>query len=234
MGDIPNIEKNRIVIEGPTGNDHKIDAQGSSQSILFDSAGSALIGQKVMTASIPVVIASNQTSIPVTTEGLKATYSAAVSAFIPPAAATDIFTIQGSASKVIRITYIIISCTTSAGSGISINASIIKRSAANTGGTFATLTNVPNDSSDAPATAVVKIYTVNPTALGASVGIVRTQRFQINTSGTSSNELIFEMGTRPAKTIVLRGTSEFLNINFGGATITNPLCSISIEWTEET
>ena len=65
MGDIPNVEKNRLVIEGPTGNDLKIDSLGSLQSRLFDSAGAALIGQKTMSGSIPFALASDQPAIPV-------------------------------------------------------------------------------------------------------------------------------------------------------------------------
>ena len=65
MGDIPNVEKNRLVIEGPTGNDLKVDAQGSAQVRLFD-ASAALIGQKTMAGSIPIVFSSDQSSIPVT------------------------------------------------------------------------------------------------------------------------------------------------------------------------
>lgn len=66
MADIANVEKNRFVIEGPTGNDLKIDSNGSSQSRLFDSAGAALIGQKLMASSVPIVFASDQSALPTT------------------------------------------------------------------------------------------------------------------------------------------------------------------------
>jgi hypothetical protein len=234
MADIANNQKNTVGIENITsGNDLVVNSDGSIITRLNDGAGSSVVkGQTTMAGSLPVVLASNQTSIPVTTEGLKQTYAAAVSGFVPPAAATDIFTITGSATKTIRITLLRVSCTTSAGSGISINAALIKRSTADSAGTSTTMTNVPHDSTNSAATAVVKAYTANPT-LGTTVGNVRTSRFQINSAGTTSNELAYELGTRPAQTLVLRGTSEQLCVNFGGATITSPICSIAIEWTEE-
>jgi hypothetical protein len=64
MGDIPNVEKNRLVIEGPTGIDHKIDANGSSQVHLYDASGNPLIGQKTRANSLPVTMASDQPSVP--------------------------------------------------------------------------------------------------------------------------------------------------------------------------
>jgi hypothetical protein len=234
MSDISNNQKNTIGIENITsGNDLVVNIDGSINERLLDGAGSAVNkGQALMAGSFPVVIASNQTSIPVTTEGAKASYSAGVSGFIPPAAATDVFTITGSGTKTIRITKVTISCTTSAGSGIAINCSLIKRSTADSGGTSSVVTNVPHDSTNAAATAVVRSYTANPT-LGTTVGNIRTIRFQINSAGTTSNELQAEFGTRPSQSIVLRGTSEQLTVNFGAATITNPICSIAVEWTEE-
>lgn len=69
MSDLPNIEKNRIVIEGPTGIDHKIDGNGSSQVRLYDVDGNPFIGQKMMEDSLPVVVASDQTPIPAQHEG---------------------------------------------------------------------------------------------------------------------------------------------------------------------
>jgi hypothetical protein len=67
MGDIPNVEKDRIVIEGPTGNDQKVSATGSTQVNLFDDSGAILLGQKAMTLSLPVVLASDHSIIDVQT-----------------------------------------------------------------------------------------------------------------------------------------------------------------------
>jgi len=87
MGDIPNVEKNRLVIEGPTGNDLKVDSNGSLQARLFD-ASAALIGQKAMAASLPVVISSDQSAVPVTISST-ADENFCISEPITPSAASE-------------------------------------------------------------------------------------------------------------------------------------------------
>lgn len=166
-------------------------------------------------------------------DGYKATYSAAVVGLVTAATATDVFTITGSATKTIRITRVEITGTTTSGSGVSFSLQLIKRSAANTGGTSAAATAVPHDSNDAAATASAVSYTVNPTALGAAVGTIRTQRIEVNSTAVTPFDVPFDFGTRPSQAVVLRGTSQILAINFNSTTITGPVIDIDIEWTEE-
>lgn len=179
------------------------------------------------------VSSTTDSVVAVPVDGTRATYSASSSGQVPPAAATDIFTITGSATKTIRVTRIETAGTTTAGSGASVNLQLIKRSAANTGGTSSSVTAAPHDSNNAAATATVLAYTANPAVLGASVGTIRAQRFSFLTVGTETQEEDWEFGTRPSQAVVLRGTSQVLAINLGGATITNPVMDITIEWTEE-
>lgn len=162
----------------------------------------------------------------------KQTYSAAINGLVTAALATDVFEIKGSASKTIKITKLEISGTTTAGSGITIPGTIIKRSTANTGGTSTALTAVPHDSLNAAATATLKAYTANPT-LGTLVGGLIAKRITFTQSGAQRPDNIFEFTTRIAQPVVLRGTSESVCVNFGGTTITGPLISIYVEWTEE-
>lgn len=170
------------------------------------------------------------TNVPL--DGSKATYSSSIAGLTTATTATDIFTISGSASKTIRITRLGFTLTTTSGSGISLNISLIKRSALDTGGTSTTQTNVPHDSNSAAGTAVVKAYTANPTALGATVGSIRNIRYSVAASNTI--DLIeWTFGNRPAQAIVLRGTAENLVINFNSTTVTGGTISIDIEWTEE-
>ena len=106
-------------------------------------------------------------------EGGKATYCATITGLVPPAAATDIFTIIGSATKTIRISRIQFSGRATAAAACDV--SIVKRSTADTGGTPGTVpTIVPLDSTDAAATAVCATYTAVPT-LGTAVGAIRSQ-----------------------------------------------------------
>lgn len=70
MGDLPNKDKGEFTISDPDNNDYEmhVDANGSAHSILRDNAGAVLIGQKVMAASLPVVLASDHSIINVQTK----------------------------------------------------------------------------------------------------------------------------------------------------------------------
>lgn len=167
-------------------------------------------------------------------DGYKATYSATSAiAFASATSATDIFTITGSATKTIRIIRIAFSAQeTTAGV---VNVLLIKRSAANTGGTSASAIAVPHDSTNSAATATVLNYTANPSSLGTSVGTVRAARVFIPTTGTDtadfSNEWDFGMG--PEQAIVLRGISQVLALNLNSTTVIGGTWTCYIEWTEE-
>lgn len=161
------------------------------------------------------------------------TYSASVNSFACAALATDIFTITGSATKIIKITKFDVTATTTSGSGISVPFTVIKRSATNTGGTSTILNNVSYDSTNSASTAVVRNYTANPTGLGTPVGIILARRITVNSSGAVVQPISLDYNTREnAQPITLRGTSEILSINLSGTTITGPLISITIEWEE--
>src|SRR5215471_9766749 len=97
---------------------------------------------------------SNYQVIPGPTDGQKATYAAAITGLVPVASATDIFTLTGSNSATIRVTRLRISgIKTSAGADVDIQ--LIKRSAADTGGTSTNPTKVAYDSVDPASTATV-------------------------------------------------------------------------------
>lgn len=235
MADLTNTQGSTPVevVNETSGNTLAINSDGGINENLAKVGGTAIaLGQTTMSASVPVVMASNQTAIPVTTEGQKTSYSAAAVGIVVAAAATDVFTIIGSATKTIRVTRIVASMSTTAGSGIAENASLVKRSTADTGGTSTTPTVVPHDSNNAAGTAVVRSYTANPT-LGTAVGTIRVVRSAATTAGTTIQEIVWEFGTRPAQAIVLRGVDQQLCINLGGVTITGPVADFSVEWTEE-
>jgi hypothetical protein len=221
------------ILNETSGNTLAVQSDGSISSRLLDGAGSSVAkGQTTMTGSLPVTIASDQSSVSVTIEGKKNTYAAAFVGLVVPATPTDVFTILGSATKTVRITAIRFTVSTTAGSGILINASLVKRSTADTGGTSTVAVNVPYDSTDSAGTAVVRGYTANPT-LGTAIGPIRAIRYAATPAAVPNQEAIFEFGTRPAKTVILRGTSEQLCLNFGSTSITGNVVDVSVEWTEE-
>jgi hypothetical protein len=156
------------------------------------------------------------------------TYSASANV-AAAAAATDIFTITGSATTTVYVTQVIVSgIQTTAGLS---DVQLIVRSTADTGGTSGAATAVPHDSTDAAATATVLAYTANPTT-GTPVGTFR--RGYVPVAGATSvvNPLvIFDFGKR-GRPLTLRGITQVLAVNLGGATLAGGTFDISIEWYE--
>jgi len=166
-----------------------------------------------------------------------ASYTASVRGVTTATTATDIFTITGSATKLIKIVRIYVAANATASSYQSIE--LIKRSTVNTGGTSTTLSNINYDSTDIAGTAVVRSYTANPT-LGTTVGRIGLKRLYIsaltnanNGQYGGNNSIEFSYDGMSAKHIALRSDSEVLAINLNGTTIAGSSFDIFIEWTEE-
>ncbi len=144
--------------------------------------------------------------------------------------ATDIAVITGSATKTLYVTKVIVSAEATASALVDLL--LIKRSAADTGGTPVVNTPIPHDSLDAAATGTVTSYTANPGALGAAVGTVRRGYVEAAAAAAvSSPTVIFEFGER-GKPITLRGIAQQLAINLAGVTVTGGLFTITYEWYE--
>ena len=68
MGDLPNKDKGEFTIVDPNFNDRELFVNADhSAHVDIRNVGGAGIGQKQMVASVPVVLASDQSAIPVTT-----------------------------------------------------------------------------------------------------------------------------------------------------------------------
>jgi hypothetical protein len=198
------------------------------------STGNGVVGAGVQR----VAIASNNTVVPVYAAGSPAvTYSAAVNGLTAAATPTDVFTITGSASRTVRIKKVSFSGTQTTSNDQAIL--LIKRSTADTGGTSAAVTAVPNDSNDAAASATALSYTANPT-LGTTVGTVRSTKLLVTGDAPGNNgqyfwsEKVWTFGDNGDKEIILRGTAEVLAVNLNAtATMAGSSLNIDIEWTEE-
>lgn len=180
----------------------------------------------------------------VNTEGTKATYSAAFTAFAPVAAATDFINIFGSSTKTIRITRIEVSATTTAATAAVNDLQIIKRSTAGTLGSavLTAATNiVPFDSLNAAATAVISsVGTANYTTLGTIVGVVDARKFTSQLATATATDFpvvhatVFSFTERNEQGIVLRGTAQQLALNLAGGTVpAGASFNVTITWTEE-
>ncbi len=169
-------------------------------------------------------------------DGTKATYSAAVTAQAPTAAATtDIFMLIGSATKTVKVTSLRISGQI-ATTAIYVEYQLFKRSTADTGGTATTLTAVPLDSANAAATAVASTFASTGPTVGTPVGQIAAVRVSLPITGTVSvNQPIVLIGPGgPSQVVTLRGVAQCLCINCNTKTFgTAPLFDIDLTWTEE-
>jgi hypothetical protein len=169
----------------------------------------------------------------VDTEGRKATYSAAISAYAPYATAQDILTISGSATKVVRVTRVEVSGRATAANQLDVQ--VLVRSVGNTGGTPTALGAVPHDSTSSAATASVVTYGAAPGS-GGLVGAVRAAQMNMSATGSGGAAVPqdWDFTTRNVQALALRGTAQMVAINLNGATIpAGTALDLSIEWTEE-
>ena len=158
------------------------------------------------------------------------TYGAGVLGFTLAATPTDILTIRGSATKIIRIKSIIIN-----GNSLSLAAypvSLIRRSTVHTGGTPTVITAGNHDTADPAATAVVTYFTANPT-VGTTVATLHVGRV-IAASASNLDRLTFQYSWQNDKAIVLNNANEFLAINMGGTALAGATTmDVDMLWTEE-
>ena len=168
----------------------------------------------------------------VSSDGSKATFRYFSAGNTPAATPTDIFTLTGSGTKTVRIKKIVLSgLATTAGQMVW---NLIRRSAVNTGGTSTAPTAMKHDTSDGAATAVMALYTVNPAGLGTAVGTVRGGRLFHALATAQNDRLVFDFSTNQDKALILRGVTDILAINGGGAALpAGATLDIEIEFEED-
>ncbi len=176
---------------------NEVTSNNASMGLITDSYGGLLVDTE---ASAPV-------------------YSASIN-LSGAAAPTDLFQINGSATKTIRIHEIQVSCN---GSG---TWQIVRRSNGNTGGTVTFGVAVPHDANSAAATAAVAFYTGNPALLGTLVGAIETDEVFANTSG----RLVYTYGVTD-QALVLRGTSQCICLTALSG-FTSSTMALKIKWSE--
>lgn len=164
---------------------------------------------------------------------IRGAYGYSVFGMTPAATATDVLTISGSATKTIRIRQVVISGIASSAGNIPIV--IHRRTTDNTGGTSTTPTPAQRDGSDDTATAVVRQYSANPSALGTSLGPIDGGRLAIPTATSGQlDRFVAQYSWLNEKAPTLRSATDFFAINLNGATLPTGLAlDIGIWWTEE-
>lgn len=168
--------------------------------------------------------------------GRQATYSAAARGFVPVASATSpLFSIQGSASKVIKIRHITLSWSCTTGAALATDVSM-QRFSALTGGTTGSTPALASDDTTNPAgTAVVLQYSAVPTVATAVGGLIRAERMVwITSSATTAQSpaVHWDFSQNGTQAITLRGIADYVGI-YVTAVGGTPIMTIRITWTEE-
>ncbi len=158
----------------------------------------------------------------------KDTYGVVGVAITPAATPTDIVVLKGSATKVVKVKRITVSgIASSAGS---MDVSIVRRTTADTSGTFTNPTIHAFDSSDATSTASVQQYSANAT-LGTGTAI-RNQTLNFGVAGAAGT-VQFDFMAVNDQPLILRGTAQSAVINLNGQTVpTTGKVSYDVEWQE--
>jgi hypothetical protein len=174
----------------------------------------------------------------VNTTGRSATYRMAVKSFTPVASASSpTFSIQGSASKTVRITRIVVTTSVITGTATPFKSDLIlqKYSALTGGTTGSTPTGTLMDSGNSAQTAICLQYSAVPTTATAIGGLTAAEQIQQITSSATVNGITrneFTFGDKNEQACVLRGTSQYLGISINPLG-TTPLMSVTIEWVED-
>jgi len=148
-------------------------------------------------------------------------------------AATDIWTIAGSATKTVRVLKIELTGTqTTAGQ---VTVILQKRLSANTGGTTTTYLGNPMDTNNPPCTVTLTQYSANPASLGASGGAIRTGQFFFPGAATATpgQYIQWQFGNTSDQAAVLRGTSQLIAVNLNAVTVAGGTFFVNAVWTEE-
>lgn len=154
----------------------------------------------------------------------------AVSSITAAASATDIAILPGNATNTVYVTRVTISGIQTTGGMVDV--SLVKRSAANSGGTSGAMTSVPNNTANSAAASLPLAYTANPTP-GATVGTVARSYVPVPAIATATVNGIttFDFGER-GQPIILSGIAQNLAVNLNGVTVTGGVFSVKYEWFE--
>lgn len=168
------------------------------------------------------------------------TYLVAGTGFVSYATPTDMFSISGSDTKTVRIINVTLAIQSTAIA--SATWFWIKRTTADTGGSPTTPTPIAIDSTDGAATAVVKLFTAAPSALGTSAGNLLVQTIA-TAALTGTATIMIPMNYLNGgfltncqsfnKPLTLHGSAESFCLNFNGAALPAGFTGqYLISWTE--
>lgn len=138
--------------------------------------------------------------------------------------------LAGNATNTVLVTKITMSCTQTTAGNLTVT--VNKTSAASSGGTAATMTAIPDDSTYAAASSVAQSFTGTGPTAGTPVGQIDAYKLGCMATTTATPNDIYILNLRQ-KPIVLRGTAQTLEIGLGGA-VTGGNVTMTWEWMEVT
>lgn len=166
------------------------------------------------------------------------TYVVSTGIVTPAAATTDIFTMFGSSTRIVEILSVRLIYNCSNYNTIADTCILNRKTAVNTGGTSTVITPQKLDSTNAtPTITNCRIYTANPTGLGASSQIAFRQVLGKMSSPNSPKDAPYEVlfdAVLFGQPLILRGTSEGISVNFNGVlpSSTSPKIGIEVVYRE--
>lgn len=166
-------------------------------------------------------------------EGTRATFSYAISGYVPVTGATDILTLAAAASSPLtaRLTRVAVSGIST--SAASIDIQIVRRSAANSGGTSAPVTPATHDTNNTAAVSVLTQYSVNAASLGTAVAVLRSRKLNLALTG-AAGAVEWDFGVSNDQSLVSRSSNQVLALNLNANTIpSGTSMNIEIEFTED-
>lgn len=152
-------------------------------------------------------------------------------------AATDVFVISPASTKIVGVRMITLTGTIATTAADQL-VKLIRRITLDTGGTATVPTGVPRDSGFAAATAVMALYTANPTlgtvhSSGAATpdGVMAIRRMAASVAGGTAipSSVTFDFRESP---VILRATTAQLAINLLGTSQNLTNLDIYVEWDE--
>lgn len=154
--------------------------------------------------------------------GTKATYGAFATSFTPAATPTDVITVQGDGTHVIRLVRLtILAQATAAGAPLTVI--LGGNSSLDTGGTSASPALRPVDPNDVAIGTIASVnrYTANPAALGVAAGISFVGSLPVNAvGGATQTPLDIIFGAIPgAKFPVINTSVQQITLNFQGVAL---------------
>lgn len=183
-------------------------------------------------------VVDNQGATYVDSGGLKNTYSATAIGLAPGATATDIACLTGSSSKVVKLTKISLSGTSS--TLVTVPVKITKNASVDSGGTNGSSGAAPVayalNSTFSAATATATSYTASPTVNDSTPGIIDAAAvtFPITSSAVAVTTRVFEWGLRGGESQpTLNSTAQQICVNLNSTSVAAGLLNISFTWTEE-